>query len=55
MFGKVLVVLCLLRYRVGAYGDGNRLSLNRLDSQVHTLISRNLRAINLLRDTNSYY
>jgi hypothetical protein len=41
----LLVVLCVLRYRVGAYGDGNRLSLNRLDSQVHAHMSRNLRAI----------
>jgi hypothetical protein len=45
MYGEVRVVLCVLRYRVGAYGDGNRLSPNRLDSQVHAHMSRNLRAI----------
>jgi hypothetical protein len=45
MYGEVRVVLCVLRYRVGAYGDGNRLSPNRLDSKVHAHMSRNLRAI----------
>jgi len=42
---EVRVVLCVLRYRVGAYGDGNRLSPNGLDSQVHAHMSRNLQAI----------
>jgi hypothetical protein len=49
--------MCLLRYGVGAYGDGDRLSLNRLDSQVHAHMSRNLRAIEHTpssRDANSY-
>jgi hypothetical protein len=40
-----LLYCCVLRYRVGAYGDGNGLSPNRLDSQVHAHMSRNLRAI----------
>jgi hypothetical protein len=44
-YGEVHVVLCVLRYRVGAYGDGNRLNPNRLDSQVHAHMSRNLQAI----------
>jgi hypothetical protein len=44
----VRVVLYLLRYRVGANGDGNRLSPNRLDSQVHAHMSRILRAIEQL-------
>ena len=42
---EVRVVLCVLRYRVGAYGDENRLSPNGLDSQVHAHMSRNLQAI----------
>jgi hypothetical protein len=45
---RYMLYMCVLRYRVGAYGDGNRLSPNRLDSQVHAHMSRNLRAIEQL-------
>jgi hypothetical protein len=41
LLGTIHPFTCLVR----AYGDGNRLSPNRLDSQVHAHRSRNLRAI----------